>query len=413
MGELSRSELAALQTIRDHRQITRGDIAATLSLSQAMTARLITRLQATGLVREAGPTVSAGPGRQALLLELHPESAYVVGVDIGGEVLHVLVADAHGVARTYRETPSTLLTGKTQAEIVVAVADLVRDAVEEADVPLARIGAVGVAVTGIIDSDSGICLVRSNTPGWDSFPLAAYLSEALGLPVMLEETARAKSVAELRIGAAQGAEHFLYVEASLAIGASIVIHRQPFRGVSGLAGELGHIAVDPNGELCRCGNLGCVQATASARALVARAGELLHRGVYSSLSAVGGTLTLADIAAAAGSGDKMALELLTQSGERLGEAISMGLNLLGLDLVVMGGRLAQCSPVVMDAAQRMMRLRVLPLVSRERTLVHSTLGSDAAARGVAFQAIDWLLTEPSARILDLIGRISQITTAVS
>jgi predicted NBD/HSP70 family sugar kinase len=164
---------------------------------------------------------------------------------------------------------------------------------------------------------------------------------------------------------------------------------------------LGHIIVDQNGPLCRCGNLGCIQATASARALVTRARDLLRQGVYSALSGQEATLTLDDIAAAANDGDKMALSLLTEAGERLGEAIGMALNLLGLDLVVVGGRLPLCSPVVLDAAERIVQLRVLPMVRRPRRLLRSGLGSDASARGVAFQTIDWLFDAPATRILNI------------
>lgn len=398
MIALSRGEIAALDAIRAQGQTTRAAVAAALGLSMAMTARLVARLHEAGLVREAGRLTVAGRGRQALLLEIQPRAAYVAAVDIGTEVIHLLIADLHGEPLTYREAPSALLANKSQAEIVAALAALVHEAVRAAAIPPARLVAAGVAVTGVIDSERGVCLVRSNTPGWDNFHLAAQLGAALGLPVRLEETARAKAVAELRSGAAQGAEHFLFVDVGLAIGAGIVIEGQPLRGVSGLAGELGHVTVDPDGALCRCGNRGCIQATASARALIAQAAELLERGVFSSLSGRQEALTLADLAAAAAQGDKMALGLLTEAGECLGEAISMALNLLGFDLVVLGGALAQCSPVVLEAATRIVRLRVLPMVPRERRLVHSTLGRDAAARGVALQAIDWLFDDPAERL---------------
>ena len=161
-----------------------------------------------------------------------------------------------------------------------------------------------------------------------------------------------------------------------------MIDGQPFAGHYGVAGELGHVTIDPNGPLCRCGNRGCIQTSASARALVGQARDRLGAGAISSLSGVGETLTLADIAAAAANGDKMALGLLTEAGERLGEAIGMALNLLGLELVVAGGVLVHCSPVVLDAAARLVQLCVLPVVPHERRVVRSSLGSDAAARGV-------------------------------
>lgn len=401
MTTLSRGEIAALDAIRAQGQTTRAAVAAELGLSMAMTARLVARLQEAGLVREAGRLTAAGRGRQALLLEIQPRAAYVAAVDIGTEIIHLLIADLHGEPLTYREAPSALLANRSQAEIVEALAALVHEAVRAAAIPPARLVAAGVAVTGVIDSERGVCLVRSNTPGWDNFDLAAQLGAALSLPVNLEETARAKAVAERRQGAARGAAHFLFVDVGMAIGAGIVIEGQPLRGVSGLAGELGHVTVDPDGALCRCGNRGCIQATASARALIAQATELLERGVFSSLSGRQEALTLADLAAAAAQGDKMALGLLTEAGECLGEAISMALNLLGFDLVVLGGALAQCSPVVLEAATRIVRLRVLPMVPRERRLVHSTLGRDAAARGVALQAIDWLFDDPAERLMQV------------
>ncbi len=400
MNGLSRTEQAVLAAIRAQGQATRNEVAAPVGLSPAMAARITSRLQDVGLVHEVGRARSGGPGRHAIVLEVRADRAYVVGVDIGTEVIHLLVGDLHGEPRLYRELPSSVLRHGTQVAIVEALAGLIRQAVYEAGLTFAQVAALGVAVTGIVDSEHGVCLVRSNTPGWEDFPLANRLSTILGLPVVMEETVRAKSIAESRIGVAQQAPHFLYVDAGTSVGAGIVVDRQPFRGVSGLAGELGHVIVDPSGAVCRCGNRGCLQAVASAHALIQRARHALHNGVYSSLTAQGQELTLKDIAAAAAAGDKLALGLLIEAGERLGEAIGMALNILGLDLVVLGGVLVACTPVVLEAATRTVQLRVLPIVPRKRTLVLSTLGSDAAARGVALHAIDWLFAAPSERILE-------------
>lgn len=400
---LSRSEVAVLEAIRAHGQTTRAHVAAAVDLSTAMTARIIARLQEIGLVREAGRSVVAGPGRQALLLELQPAAACVAGLDIGTEVIHLLLADLHGEPLLYRETPSSILAGLPQPEIAAALAGLVREIAAGAATSPGRIAALGVSVTGIIDGEQGRCLLRSNTPGWEDFPLGPMLGAALGLPVILEETARAKATAELRLGVAGGhacpSGSFLYVDAGASVGSSLVIDRRPFRGIRGLAGELGHVTVDPGGALCRCGNRGCLQATSSVRAVLAHARDLLQRGVFSSLSGREETLTLADLAAAAETGDKLALGLLTEAGERLGLAISMALNLLGLDLVVMGGVLVHNAPVVLEAAARIVRLQVLPIVSQPRTLVRSALGSDAAARGSVLQALDWVFAAPAERLL--------------
>jgi predicted NBD/HSP70 family sugar kinase len=396
---LSRSEVAVLEAIRQRGRASRRDVATKVGLGAPMPGRVVGRPLGAGLIQETGRAAANGQGRRSGLLEVRPDVADVAGVDIGTEVVHLLVADLHGAVRAYREVSSGVLAHLTQHEIIVTLADLVRAVSEEGSIPPARVAAVGISVTGIIDSDAGVCVVRSNTPGWENVPLVAQLGAAIAKPVLLEETARAKAVAELRLGAAQVARHFLYVDAGTAIGAGLVIDGQPFRGVCGLAGELGHITVDPLGALCCCGNRGCIQATTSARALVRQARDLLQQGVYSSLSGRGEGLTLADIAAAASEGDKLALSLLTEAGERLGEAMSMALNLLGLDRVIVGGALAHCHPLVLAAAARTVRLRVLPMVQRERVVMRSTLGQDIAARGVVLQAIDWLFGDPAERLL--------------
>ncbi|HVA92925.1 MAG TPA: ROK family protein [Chloroflexota bacterium] len=400
---LSRSETAVLSAIHAGGQVTRAQAASAVGLSMAMTARVVTRLHAQGLVREAGRGVVNGPGRQARLLEIDPRAAYVVALDIGTDVVHILLADLHGTAIAYQEASSTLFSGRTQAEIIIILVELARQAPRGAGLKFSMVAAAGVAVTGIIDSDQGECILRSNTPGWENFLIAEALGGALGVPVLLEETARAKSLAERRLGAARPDAcplgSYLYVDAGAAIGASLVIEGRPFHGVRGLAGELGHVTVEPGGAMCRCGNRGCLQATSSARAVLAQAKDLLKRGVYSSLTGKEDTLTLADLAAAADQGDKLALGVLTEAGERLGIAIAMALNLLGVDLVVMGGVLVRGGPVVLEAARRVVRLRVLPLVPQARTLAPAMLGSDAAALGVAIQAIDWLFESPNQRLL--------------
>ena len=409
--DLSRSEISVLSAIQAERQVTRAAVASAVGLSTAMTARVVTRLQAAGLIREAGRGVVNGPGRQALLLEIDPSAAYVVGLDVGTDIVHVLLADLQGTAVAYWEVSSSIFSDRARAEIISLLSQLARQAARDAGVDFRAVAAVGIAVTGIIDSDQGECILRSNTPGWEHFLVAESLGAALGRPVLLEETARAKSLAERRLGAA-GPDacpvgSFLYVDAGTAIGASLVVGGRPFRGIGGLAGELGHVTVDPGGALCRCGNRGCLQATASARAVLTQAKELLGRGVYSSLAGQDETLTLAELAAAADRGDKLALGVLTEAGERLGIAIAMALNLLGLDLVVMGGALMRSGAVVLEAARRVVRLRVLPVVPRARTLTLAALGSDAAARGMALQAIDWLFEAPNERLMRSASTLDQ------
>jgi predicted NBD/HSP70 family sugar kinase len=395
---VSRSELAVLDVIRARGTITRGSLSAAVGLSPAMTARIVQRLRSIGLVRESGRLTAHGPGRPTLLIELHPNAARLVGVDVGTELLHLVLVDVHGTMEHHLELNSALLDGLNQDRIVATLAFIIGDFARDSGINLTEIAVTGVALTGIVDSLNGECVLRSHTPGWERFHLADRLGHVLNMPVVLGESSRARAVAELRLGGGRAARNFLYVDAGTAIGAGIVIDGRPYRGEGGLAGELGHITVDANGPLCRCGNRGCIQASSPARALVQRARELLRGGVYSALSVDGDSLDVAAILAAAERGDKMALGLLTEAGERLGEAISMALNLLGIELVILGGSLIEDSGVILEAATRVVRLRVLPVVGRERMLIRSMLGRESGARGIAIQAADWLFDAPAKRV---------------
>lgn len=391
-SRFSRSEVAAITAIRARGQTTRSEVAADLGISVAMAARLVARLQQDDVLREVGRAEGHGPGRQSHTIALVPDIAWVVGVAICSETIDVLVANAQATPHCVQQFPADRLEGLSQPAIVAALAGMMMSVVTAAHLPFSSVAAVGVAIAGIIDSERGICLTRSTTPGWEMFPIAAGLRAALGVPVLVEEIARAKSVAELALGAGRGTAHFLYVDAGATIGSSLVIGGRPFRGAQGLAGELGHVTVNPTGPLCRCGNRGCVQASASATALVARARDQLRSGVYSSLTGREQTLTFADLARAGREGDKMALGLLTTAGEQLGEALSMALNLLGVDLVVLGGSLIDSGPVLLAAAERIVHLRVLPVVRHTRTLIPATVGGNAAALGVVVQALDALFS---------------------
>jgi len=142
---LTRSEVAVLSAIYLGGQITRTDAAASVGLSVAMTARVVTRLQAAGLIREAGRGVVNGPGRQALLLEIDPSAAFVVGLDVGTDVVHILLADLRGTPVAYREVPSSLFSGRAQAEIIALLAQLARQAAREFGIAFGAVAAAGVA----------------------------------------------------------------------------------------------------------------------------------------------------------------------------------------------------------------------------------------------------------------------------
>jgi predicted NBD/HSP70 family sugar kinase len=217
----------------------------------------------------------------------------------------------------------------------------------------------------------------------------------LGTDVLVDDSACAQALAEVRAGAARGARDFLFVNVGVGIGAALYMDGRLYRGPGGLAGELGHITVDESGPLCGCGNRGCAEALVGAPAIVGRARALLAEHTYPSLlvadDSPAAPLTIERLATAAGAGDKLAFQVLNDAGEHLGVAIAAALNLLGSPLVVLGGGIAHAGEPFLDAVQRTVRLRSLPPVARQVRIAPSDLDDSAAARGVALAALDHYL----------------------
>jgi glucokinase len=274
---------------------------------------------------------------------------------------------------------------------------LVRHALARCPLPNLRPVAAGLAISGLVDSGRGICLSCANIPGWQDLPLAADLSALLGLPTIVDDSARAQAVAEQRLGKARGLQDFLYVNVGVGIGAALFMDGRPYRGPGGFGGELGHITVDEHGPRCGCGNLGCAEAMVGARAIVRRATEWLESHTFPSLLAPGSRgsgavgapeLTVELLADAAARGDSLAFRVLNEAGEHLGLAVAAAINLLGSPLVVLGGGVARSGDPFVSAVRRTVLLRALPPMAQQVRIEVSALDGIAGAQGVAMSAIE-------------------------
>ena len=186
-------------------------------------------------------------------------------IDIGGSKTVVAVADAGGRVRARRRRPSDL-SGDPQRDVERIVSDC-RAVLAEAG---CSVRGVGVSAPGPIDPQRGAIVSPPNLPGWVDVPLRDELARALDLPVWLENDANAAALAEWRFGAGQGCQDLVYLTMSTGIGAGLVLGGRLHRGVSGSAGELGHVPVEWDGAPCACGRRGCFEAYAGGAAWSAR-----------------------------------------------------------------------------------------------------------------------------------------------
>jgi glucokinase len=232
-------------------------------------------------------------------------------------------------------------------------------AAKEAGVRVADLRAVGVASPGALDLVHGLVFEAPQLPGWDGVPLVEIMSERLGLPVLLENDANAAALGENRFGTGRGTRFMVYLTISTGVGGGIIIDRKIYHGVSGSAGELGHMVVWFNGPRCLCGERGCLEAIASGTGLAWRAKDLVDRNEAHGLERIlreRGELDADEIADAARAGDEDARRLFDEAGLYLGVALANHINIFNPEMLVLGGGVVNgAGDLFLDHAERIMR----------------------------------------------------------
>lgn len=303
-----------------------------------------------------------------------------LGIDLGGTQLRLALVDPAG-AVVRRAAAATDLAGPA------AVLGQIERLYGELGAAEARPIGIGVSAPGPLDSETGSIIAIPTLPGWNDFPLAAALTEAFGLPVVVENDGIAAANGEWRFGAARGARHFVYVTVSTGIGGGVVVDGRLLHGRRGLAGHVGHMIVEPGGPRCSCGAKGCFEALASGSAL-ARAAREAAAAWPDSLVAkqAPDTITGRDVVEAARTGDALALALLAREAEWLGLGFASLAHLYSPEMIVMGGGVSQAFDLLQDGIAASFRAAAMPPF-REVKLAPAGLGDNAGLAGAA--ALAW------------------------
>ena len=311
----------------------------------------------------------------------------VVGVDVGGTKIAAAVVDGEGrlLGRVQRPTE----VGDAERTLA-SIADAVRLAVGAAGLTLAEVDAVGLGIPGQVDPVAGIGQMSVNL-GWRDAPVRAYLESELGVRCAIENDVSVAALGESHVGVGRGLPSLVYLIMGTGIAARVVIDGRLYRGVNGLAGEIGHLVFDPDGPLCKCGARGCLEAIASGPGIAARAREGVQAGRVSALGeglARTGTVRAHDVFAAADAGDAWAAEVLAQTGRYLGQAVAILLTLFDPAVVVLGGGLAHSGPRLLagihaELARQAEQLPALRAQYHRDKVVVSPLRDDAALLGAA------------------------------
>ncbi|TQF73573.1 ROK family protein [Rhodococcus spelaei] len=307
-------------------------------------------------------------------------SALTIGIDVGGTSIRASVVDADGQVLDSAQAPTPQSAGPLDEALDRTVRELV---------DRHRIGAVGLAVAGFVNRDRSRLRFAPHLP-WADVPVASELSDRIGLPVILEHDANAAAWAEHRFGAASGGGNVVTVAIGTGIGAALMIDGALYRGSHGVAPELGHLQVVPDGRACACGKRGCWERYCSGTALVQTAIEMLAANpdestvLASEVARDPGSLTGRRVAGAAQDGDKLALRTMADFAQWLGVGLAMVGDVFDPDLVVIAGGVASSAGLYLDDAREHYTRLSTGARHRPRARIRRTqLGEAAAMIGAA------------------------------
>jgi glucokinase len=310
--------------------------------------------------------------------EFASHGGLAVGVDLGGTQVRAALVDHGGTVLTRAAAPTDAVGGPRAVlqQIQQLIAEITRG------VELALLAGVGVCAPGPLDSEAGVVLGIPTLPGWVDIPIVDWLSEALRLPVTLENDGVAAAIGEWRFGAGRGLTDFVYVTVSTGIGGGVIADGSVLRGRRRLAAHLGHMTIDPQGEVCTCGNRGCWEAQASGTALGDFARKLAAQTPGSALSRQGAAVDARHVVEAARTGDELGLQLVAREAELLGIGIVNLLHLYSPTAVVIGGGLSNGFDLLRPGIEQHIRTRALPPF-REVAIVAAQLGQNSGVVGAA------------------------------
>jgi len=275
-------------------------------------------------------------------MALENAQVLTIGIDLGGTSLRV-------AAYTPEDGVLNSITLRTRLEAgPLAVVDDMCDAIQQLLSQYAdgrELAGIGVGSPGPLELPAGRLHHPPNLPGWDGFPLLEEMEKRLHRAVLLESDANVAALAEhaLGLGKQLGIESLCMLTLGTGVGNGIILNGNLWHGATGMGGEAGHMTIHPDGPLCGCGNDGCLEACASATALVNAAERLIAAGKAPGLALLKskrGSLTALDLAEAAQQGDADALEIYAETGRALGICLAGLINILNLPLYVVGGGVA-------------------------------------------------------------------------
>jgi glucokinase-like ROK family protein len=384
-----------LGVFRTQKTLSRAKLASLTGLNPSTVSNIIGELIQENLVRETELS-QTGTGRPGRLLELNPGGGCALGIEINVDYIELIVTDlAANILWRQRQISKPEIGQEVIMSGVSFFAEKASDFIKARN---SHLLGIGVGVPGLVDVSSGFLRVAPNLH-WDNIPIRDILAKHFDCPIYVENEANAAALGEYYFGATQNVKDFIYLSAGVGLGSGIIIGGKLFRGMSGYAGEAGHMTLDVNGELCGCGRRGCWETFVGPHAVEQRIQRSLAFGAKSILQDISKgdpqNIVFDDVISAAQTGDQTSIDALSKVAFYLGIGIANLVNLFDVDVIVLGGALCNASPFILKDIERVVRTNTLVADRKELKIIPSAHGSDACVMGAIALVLDDILCEPA------------------
>lgn len=392
-NKTTKSRLYTLKAVLDYlvraqgSPVSRAELARELALAKSTVSAAIEACLRAGLllpVTEQGPATA--PGRPASFFRLHPTAVVIGGVEIGSTKCRMVLVGTGGTVLADTEIDSPVQSSRP-VEYVEVIADKIRGLLTQADVSATHLLGVGVGTPGLVAPSEGVIRAAYDFD-WYDVPLGPMLAERLGVPVVLANRGKMGALGEFEQGEGQGKQNIIYIWLGTGVTGGLILSGQLYWGTVGAGEAIGHIMVEPDGEICGCGSVGCLMTVATLPAISKRVRYAIKQGQSSSLlDRVGGDISRIDgwmVAEAAAAGDPLALATVCEAGQHIGMVVAGMVNLLSPDIVIIGGPMSRVGEPLIETIRQTVRNHSLSQFYSRLEIVQSKLGSLAGAVGAAY-----------------------------
>ncbi|MDA0184574.1 ROK family transcriptional regulator [Solirubrobacter phytolaccae] len=366
-----------LSLIRDGEAVTRADLARRTGLARSTVAQRVEALLAHQLVYEAGGSASTG-GRPPTVLAFNRSAGVVLVADLGATHSRLAVSDLSGAPLTERAYDTDI--ARDPEDVLAWVNERFEELLAEVGRGAEDVRGIGVGVPAPVAFSRGEPVAPPMMPGWDGYSIPDWFAQHYDAPVLVDNDVNIMALGEHWMHW-RDTDHLLFVKLGTGIGCGIVTDRRIHRGAQGAAGDIGHVRLAGHDDVvCRCGNVGCLEAVAGGRALAA---QLARRGLDATTSR--------DVVRLVKAGEPAAVAAVRDAGRFLGEVLAECINFFNPGAIVIGGDIADAHQHLLAGVREIAFGRSLPMATRDLRMGCSQLGDRAGVIGAAIMVVEHVL----------------------